>query len=147
MGNAQASAELLAAADDGTAGLLDNHVNWTTFGAANVGIHRMSAAIDLGQPDDVLRTGAGLDVGQLPRELAERRARFWIEVARAQAMRGRHADVVETLTQADRAMPGELRRHVAVRELVRDGLRRQRRRSPDSDLARLARRVGVLPTS
>lgn len=145
MGNAPASAELLAAAADGAGGLLDNHHNWTTFGGANVRIHRMSAAVDLGQPDDVLRAAAGIDVDEIPRELAERRARFWIEVARAQAMRGRQDAVVDTLMRADRTMPGELRRHVAVRELVRDRLRRQRRRSPDSDLARLARRIGILP--
>jgi len=143
LGNAQAAAELLDAADAGAGGLVET--NSTTFGPTNVGVHRMSAAVDLGEPDNVLRLAGHVDVDRLPAELAERRARYWIELARAQALRGRQADVVETLIQADRVMPGELRRHVAVRELVREGLRRQRRRGPDTDLARLARRVGVLP--
>lgn len=145
LGNAQAAAELLEAADDGAAGLLDNHANWTTYGSTNVSIHRMSAAVDLGQPDEVLRVAGAVPVETLPRELAERRARYYIDLARAHAIRGRQADVVETLMRADRAMPGELRRHVAVREIVRDSLRRQRRRGPDSDVARLARRLGVIP--
>jgi transcriptional regulator with XRE-family HTH domain len=145
LGNAQAAAELLDAADAGAGGLLEGERNWTTFGPTNVGVHRMSAAIDLGEPDKVLRLAGDVEADRLPVELAERRARFWIERARAQALRGRQAEVVATLMEADRAMPGELRRHVAVREIVREQLRRQRRRGPDTDLARLARRVGVLP--
>ncbi len=146
-GNGPAAGELLAEAEAGARGVHDNHRNWTTFGPTNVSIHRMSAAVDLGEPGPVLQVAERVPIDTLPPELAERRARYWIDLARAHAMRGHGDAMVETLLRADRAMPGELRRHVAVRELIRQGLRWQRRRSNDSDLARLARRVGVLSPS
>ncbi len=95
----------------------------------------------------MIRVAGQVPIDSLPTELAERRARFYIDVARAQALRGDRVGAVDTLLRADKVMPGELRRHVAVRELVRDALRRQRRRIVGSDLARLARTVGVLPAS
>jgi transcriptional regulator with XRE-family HTH domain len=147
LGNVQAAAELLDEAEAGAIPLVDNHHNWTTFGSTNVAIHRMSAAVDLDQPEEAIGVAGRVPVDSLPTELAERRARFHIDLARAQALRGDRAAAVDTLLRADHAMPGELRRHVAVRELVRDALRRQRRRSVGSDLARLARTVGVLPAS
>jgi transcriptional regulator with XRE-family HTH domain len=147
LGNAQGAAELLDEAEAGAIPMADNHHNWTTFGSTNVVIHRISAAIDLDRPDEAIRAAGHVQVDTLPAELAERRARYYIDVARAQALRGERDDAVDTLLRADRVMPGELRRHVAVRELVRDALRRQRRRSAGSDLARLARTVGVLPAS
>jgi transcriptional regulator with XRE-family HTH domain len=147
LGNAHGAAELLDEAEAGAIPLVDNHHNWTTFGSTNVAIHRISAAVDLNQPEEAIRVVGRVAIDSLPTELAERRARYHIDVARAQALRGDRTAVVDTLLRADRVMPGELRRHVAVRELVRDALRRQRRRSTDSDLARLARTVGVLPVS
>jgi hypothetical protein len=126
---------------------VDNHHNWTTFGSTNVAIHRISAAVDLDQPEEAIGVAGRVAIDSLPAELVERRARYYIDVARAQSLRGDRTAAVDTLLRADRVMPGELRRHVAVRELVRDALRRQRRRSMDSDLARLARTVGVLPAS
>jgi transcriptional regulator with XRE-family HTH domain len=147
LGNAQGSVELLDEAESGAIPLVDNHRNWTTFGSINVAIHRISAAVDLDQPEEAVRVASRVGVDSLPAELAERRARFCIDVARSEALRGDLTAAVDTLLRSDQVMPGELRRHVAVRELVRDGLRRQRRRSVDSDLARLARTVGVLPTS
>jgi transcriptional regulator with XRE-family HTH domain len=147
LGNAQSARELLDEAEIGAVPLADNHRNWTTFGSTNVAIHRISAAVDLDQPDEAIRVAGRVPVDSLPAELAERRARYYIDVARAQALRGDRDTAVDTLLRADRTMPGELRRHVAVRELVRDALRRQRRRGMDSDLARLARTVGVLPAS
>jgi transcriptional regulator with XRE-family HTH domain len=147
LGNGQGATELLDEAEAGAIPLVDNHHNWTTFGSTNVVIHRISAAVDLDHPEEAIRVAARVPVDSLPVELAERRARYYIDVARAQALRGHRDEAVDTLLRADHVMPGELRRHVAVRELVRDALRRQRRRSLDSDLARLARTVGVLPAS
>ncbi len=146
-GNVQGAAELLDEAEAGAAPLVDNHSNWTTFGSTNVAIHRMSAAVDLDLPDEVIRVAGRVAVDSLPAERAERRARFYIDLARAQALRGDRTGAIDTLLRADQMMPGELRRHVAVRELVRDALRRQRRRNMGSDLARLARTIGVLPAS
>jgi transcriptional regulator with XRE-family HTH domain len=113
----------------------------TEFSRANVALHAVAIAVDLGNAGEALRRAAGLDTTKLS---TERRARFLLDVARAYAQRRKAADTVRTLEEAEALTPEQIRSHPMVREMVRD-LLRQERRTVNPGLRALAQRVGVLP--
>ncbi|HZD01651.1 MAG TPA: helix-turn-helix transcriptional regulator [Actinomycetes bacterium] len=113
----------------------------TEFGRANVALHAVSIAVELGDAGDALRRAGAIDVSTLS---AERQARFLLDVARAYAQRRKAAETVRTLEEAEALTPEHVRSHPMVREMVRDLLRRERR-TVNPALRALAQRVGVLP--
>ena len=72
----------------------------------------------------------------------ERRGRFLIDVARAHRQRRDTAGAVAAVKAALELTPEQVRYHPMVRELVRDLVRRGRRR-PNPELLTVARAVGV----
>lgn len=97
-----------------------NH--WQTgFGPANVELHRLSAALDLGDVAYVTETGPGVNVDHLP---AERQATHLIDLARALSMVAQDEEAVQTLLSAEQKAPGIVRHSTAVREVVRNMYRR-----------------------
>jgi len=113
----------------------------TEFGPANVALHAVAIAVDLGDAGEALRRAAGVDATKLS---PERRARFLLDVARAYAQRRKAADTVRTLEEAEALTPEQIRSHPMVREIVRDLLRGERR-NVNPALRALAQRIGVLP--
>jgi len=133
----QAIAEAERAADrNGT----DRNDYETEFGPTNVGLHAVAVAVELGESGEALRRAAPIEANGLS---VERRARFFIDVARAHGQRRDVAGAVVTLRQAYELTPEQVRYHPLVRELVRDLLRRGRRR-PNRELLRLADALGVV---
>ena len=110
----------------------------TEFGPTNVKLHAVAVAVELGEATEALRRSEDVRVDGLS---VERRARFLIDVARAQGLRRRTTEVTSALSQAAALTPEQIRYHPLVRELVRDLLRRSRRGS--ADLNRLSRLVGI----
>jgi transcriptional regulator with XRE-family HTH domain len=121
-----------------------NHA-WTVFGPANVQLHAVHAALELGDPREALRRADQLDPDQFPEQARERRSRYWIDVARAYAgdTRRNDAAAVSALLRADQIAPEEVRYQVVIRGLVRTLLKREKR-SATPGLRGLARRMGVL---
>lgn len=95
---------------------------WQTgFGPSNVELHRLSAALDLGDVAYVTDTGPSVNVDELP---AERQATHLIDVARALSMVARDEEALQTLLTAEQRAPTLVRHSTAVREAVRNMYRR-----------------------
>lgn len=85
----------------------------TAFGPASVRIHRVSLALDAGQPADALRAAAQWAPPlSVP---AERRSHFFVDLATAQAQCGRPDDALSTLQVARRVAPQHVRYHPQVK--------------------------------
>ena len=108
------------------------------FGPANVGLHEIAVAVELGDAGRALRTAASVDTTGLS---AERRARMLIDVARAHAQRRRVGEAVDALRQAQEITPEQVRGHELVRQLVSDLLTMQD--PPSGELRELAVRLGA----
>jgi transcriptional regulator with XRE-family HTH domain len=111
----------------------------TEFGPTNVSIHAVGVAVELGDAGTALRRAKTVDTSKL---LAERRARFLIDVARAYHQRRQPDDVLRTLAAAEALTPEQVRSHRYVREMVRD--LRDEHRPVTPELRALAKRVGAL---
>ena len=110
----------------------------TEFGPANVVLHEVAVAVELGDAGHALRVGAKADTSALS---GERRARLHIDLARAHAQRRQVDEAVATLLAAESITPEQTRNHRTVRQIVSDLLTMQDPPSPD--LRELADRVGV----
>ncbi|MBV8992845.1 MAG: helix-turn-helix transcriptional regulator [Pseudonocardiales bacterium] len=115
----------------------DANYLWTAFGPTNVAIHRVAVAMELGDGQVAIDLGPRIDTTGLP---TERRVRHAIETARAFARRNRVDSALDTLLDAERQAPDQIRYHKLSRILVRDILRRPR---PPSRAIELATRMGV----
>lgn len=112
----------------------------TEFGPANVEVHRVAVAIELGDAGEALDAASRVDVSQLS---AERQARFLIDVARAHAQRRRTVEALRALSDAERLAPEFLQEHRVARGLVRDLVERAGDRN--DELQALAQRMDVVP--
>ena len=121
----------------------DRNDLWLAFGRTNVEIHRVAAAVELGDPSEAIRRGEAIQPARLPGELLGRRSQLLVELARAYAQRRADDRAVRTLLHAESVAPEAIRSNGAVRDVINDLLARPRRRI-DPDLQKLADRVGVL---
>jgi tetratricopeptide (TPR) repeat protein len=110
----------------------------TEFGPANVALHEVAVAVELGDAGHALRVGTAVDTSTLS---SERRARLCIDLARAHTQRRQVDEAVTVLTEAESITPEQIRNHRIVRQVVSDLLTMQDPPSPD--LRGLAERVGA----
>ena len=99
----------------------------TIFGPANVALHSVQIAVELGDGRETLRRAARVDPDRLPGELLERRSHFYVDVARGHAQHADDSAAVATLLKADRLAPEDVRFNPVVHDLVTMLLRRERR--------------------
>lgn len=92
----------------------------TEFGPANVVLHEVAVAVELGDAGRALRVADRADPARLS---PERRARLLIDVAGAHAQLRHPAAVVAALTECLAIAPEQYASHSRVRELVADLLR------------------------
>lgn len=118
----------------------DGNVYDTEFGPTNVQVHAVALAVELGHPTEALRLSEDLDPTPLS---LERRGRFLIDVARAYGQKRDTAGAVRTLMETEQLTPEQVANHWAVRELVRDLLRRERTR-PNRKLRDFAEKIGLI---
>ncbi|MET8381746.1 hypothetical protein ABZV14_01950 [Streptosporangium canum] len=98
----------------------------TEFGPANVALHEVAVAVELGDAGHALRVGAAVDSSTLS---TERHARLHIDLARAHAQR-RQVDEAATLVATASIAPEQVRNHRITQQLVSDLLTMQDPPSP-----------------
>jgi transcriptional regulator with XRE-family HTH domain len=112
----------------------------TQYGPANVLIHRVSVAVDLGDAGRALSLAPTVDPSELS---VSRYSRHLIDVAMAHNFRRDNEQMVGTLLEVERIAPEQLSHFPLVRELLHAALRRER--GPvNTELHALAERVGAL---
>ncbi|HEX9343839.1 MAG TPA: XRE family transcriptional regulator [Actinomycetota bacterium] len=119
----------------------DRNCCWTAFGPTNVAVHRVAAAVSLGDGGEAIEQGLAIDLEALT--ILERRARFLVDLAHGYSLCAKDNEALTTLLKAERLAPEEIRLTPAVREIVGELLRRQRRAGA-RELRALADRVGAL---
>jgi hypothetical protein len=107
---------------------------------ANVAIHRVAIAVELGDMRDAALAVPAVDMRQMPTHLTERRARFLIDIARAHAGMGAGSAAIDALTQAEQVAPDEVRSHRLTHDLLQRLMLTERR---SSGLRALAERCGL----
>lgn len=110
----------------------------TEFGPANVALHEVAVAVELGDAGHALRVGTAVDTSTLSHE---RRARLHVDLARAHAQRRQVDKAVSALLEAETITPEQIRNHRITHQLVSDLLTMQDPASPE--LRELADRVGA----
>jgi transcriptional regulator with XRE-family HTH domain len=112
-----AMTELLDRAADAARRLgVDVDLWHTSFGPANVEIHRLSAALDLGDVAWVVDRGPRVNMTGLP---AERRITHLTDFARALALLARDDQALDVLLTAEREAPALMRHSAEIRETVK----------------------------
>lgn len=119
----RAAATRLLARAAGAAEQLGEDANYwqTAFGPTNVMVHRISAALDLGDSAYVVEHGLRIDPARLP---VERQVTHHIDVARAHSHLAQDDEAIATLLDAERQAPQLVRHNPDVRETVRAIYRR-----------------------
>ena len=111
------------------------------FGPANVAMHRLSVAVELGEPDAGTAAAAAVRPEDIP--YPARRASYWSDLGRAYAQQRRDAEAVAALRRAEQIAPQRVRLHPLVREAVADMVDRAHRAAVGRELRGLAYRMGV----
>jgi hypothetical protein len=120
----------------------DGNLGWTAFGPTNVRIHRMSAAVALEDPTEILAVAEQVDVEAIPAGLRGRQAQVHLDSAWAHVQRNQEPFALIHLLDAERIAPQIVYRHQGAHELIEDMLAREHRLRMPS-LRGLARRAGV----
>ena len=114
----------------------------TEFGPANVELHRLSAALDLGDVSQVIETAPRVNVDHLP---VERQVTHLIDFARALSLLAKDDDALQVLLEAEQKSPTIVRHNTMVREVVRSMYRRAPATAGKSSaLLALAERCGAV---
>jgi transcriptional regulator with XRE-family HTH domain len=120
----------------------DGNIGWTWFGPTNVMIHRVSAAVALGDPLGALATAQRIDIAAMPAGLCGRQAQVHLDSAWAYAQLREDALAVIHLLDVERVAPDLMVVSPEARGLIRDLLLRERRGAMPG-LRGLALRAGV----
>jgi transcriptional regulator with XRE-family HTH domain len=119
----------------------DRNDFWTVFGPTNVGIHRASVSVELGDAGRVIEQARAIDPSQLPS--LERRAHHLLDLAQGYGQWRKDHQALDALLHAERLAPQEVHQQPTVQRLVVELLQRERRTTKPR-LQELATRVGVL---
>jgi transcriptional regulator with XRE-family HTH domain len=110
----------------------------TAVGPDSLEIHRLSVAVELGEPQDLRDAVDAAARWAPPRDLpAERRSHYYIDLGRAQMRLGRPQHARESLLVARRIAPQHVREHGQVRDELATMVRLSRGR--DEQLLQFAR--------
>jgi transcriptional regulator with XRE-family HTH domain len=119
MGEAAQAWEFLGHAQAATAICNREHADlFAVFGPVNLAVHGVQVATELGDGREALCRAEKTDPGRLPAVLLERRSTLLIDMARAQHMQHDAAAAGETLIEAERVAPLEVRYSGAARSLL-----------------------------
>jgi transcriptional regulator with XRE-family HTH domain len=110
----------------------------------NVGVHRVSALVRLGDGGLAVEAAGALAPGHLAVLPRERRATHMVTLGLACSQAGYRDRALWALLEAEQVAAEEVHCREQARDLIRDLLRRERTRPP-LELSRLAERAGVNP--
>jgi transcriptional regulator with XRE-family HTH domain len=136
------SRALLGEADTMARRLGGDANHWfTAFGPTNVNVHRVSAAVALGDGGAAVQHAKSVHPTQLP--VLERRAQYLVDVARGYGQWNKDNEALRALLTAEQLAPEEVRYQPAARTLVAHLLHRERA-GRNAELRALAERVGAV---
>jgi hypothetical protein len=113
------------------------------FGPTNIAIHRVAIAIELGNADEAVRRSHEVNLTPLPSHLRERRARYFIDLARAHTQLKHHSEALYALRSAETVAPDETRSHRLTRFVLHQMLSASAV-MPKHEVESLAARCGVV---
>jgi hypothetical protein len=119
----------------------DRNDFWTVFGPTNIGIHRASVAVELGDAGRAVEHARAIDSSHLPS--LERRSHHLLDLAQGYGQSRKDHEAVDTLLHAERLAPQEVHNQPVVQRLVVELLQREGRTTRPK-LRELAARVGIL---
>jgi hypothetical protein len=120
----------------------DGNALWFGFGPANVGVWRMSVALETGEYAEAARIAGTIDPRALPSPT--RRSTYWREYGRALArLPRRHGDAVLMLRRAEKISPARIHRHPLMRSVIAELLAKARRDAAGRELRGMAYRAGL----
>jgi transcriptional regulator with XRE-family HTH domain len=135
--------DLLGAAEDAANWLgADRNHYWSSFGPTNVLLHRVAAAVEMGEGRYAIATHEQIGADGFAALVPERRVHYLLDMARGWAQVGDVYRAGEMLVAGDRLAPAELRSRPAAREIIGDVLRRSHGNPPPA-VSELAEHVGV----
>jgi transcriptional regulator with XRE-family HTH domain len=112
------------------------------FGPDNVGIWRVSVAVELGEPGKAREIAQTVHPERI--DSVVRQAEFWADLGRGMAEeRATRQEAVIALLRAEKLAPQRIRMHPLVREAVGDLIRRARRDAVGRELRGLGHRMGL----
>jgi hypothetical protein len=120
----------------------DQNYYWTSFGPTNVAFHKAAAEVEMGEGGRAVETHETIDPVDFNAMMPERRAHHLLDLSRGLAQTGNVSKASETLIDADRLAPSEIRCRPIAHELVADMLRRTRG-APPASVADLADHMGL----
>ncbi|MFY1688551.1 hypothetical protein [Plantactinospora sp. WMMB782] len=119
----------------------DGNDRWTGFGATNVLLHQVNVALTLGDAGTAITLARQVPLDKI--RLAERKASFFVDVARAYTRWGRYEHALDALRIAYDVAPEELRCRPAVQHIAGD-LAALSRGHVRTAVVEFTRRVGIL---
>jgi transcriptional regulator with XRE-family HTH domain len=120
----------------------DGNFLCTGFGSANVAIHEISVAVQLGDARQAHALGAALDTDHLPEVLVGRRSQVHLDLSRAATQMQDDGLAVLHLLEAERVAEQAVSRNTNAQEVIRVLLGREQRNSTPG-LRALAQRAGI----
>lgn len=130
-------ADQLAAAVNG-----DRDPLWFGFNQANVGVWRMSVALESGEHSEAARIAAGINPAELPSPT--RKAAYYRDFGRALArLPRRQDDAVLMLRRAEQISPARIHRHPFMRSILAELLVKAKRDAVGRELRGMAYRAGL----
>lgn len=112
------------------------------FGPDNVGIWRVSIAVELGEDGRAREIAQSVVPSRVPS--AARQAMYWADLGRGMAQgRATRDEAIGALLRAEKIAPQRIRTNPFVRETVGDLMRRTRREAGGRELRGMAYRMGL----
>jgi transcriptional regulator with XRE-family HTH domain len=143
LGDSATVRDLIAGADDAARQIGGDHNHyWINFGPTNVAFHRAAADVEMGEGGRAVETHEAITPQAFSAMMPERRAHHLLDLSRGLAQTGDLARASETLIEAHRLAPSEVRCRPLAHELVSDMLRRSRG-APPAAVAELADQMGL----
>ena len=120
----------------------DGNECFTAFGPTNVHLHQVAVLLDLGDGAGAITAARQVTPDGLVRLPKERRANYYLDVARGHSLAGHNDHAVTTLLTAESLFPDEIRCRPVAIDLV-DDLRRSSLATRSAELDQLAARIGL----
>ena len=118
----------------------DRNDYWTVFGPTNVGIHKASVLVELGDGPLAVKQASTINTAHLPS--IERRVHHLLDVAQGYGQWRKDHETIDALLEAEQLAPQEVYYQPAVQKLVADLLQREHRTTKPR-LRKLATRMGI----
>lgn len=120
----------------------DGNECFTAFGPTNVHLHQVAVLLDLGDGAGAIEASRHVTPDGLSRLPKERRASYYLDVARGHSLSGQRDEAVSTLLTADRLFPDEIRCRPLAIDLI-ERLRCSASGTHARELNQLAARAGL----